>query len=70
MPRVTLPPRWKSGWKGQWHVFDPRNNTPRIGRVLVAQGQDAADVPLTQSFGRNLLTGFEVWSDDVTDRVD
>ena len=22
---------------GQWHVFDPRNNVPRIGRILVAR---------------------------------
>jgi transglutaminase-like putative cysteine protease len=62
---------WMEVWLGgQWHVFDPRNNEPRIGRVLVAQGRDAADVPLTQSFGRNTLTAFEVWADDVTDRVD
>lgn len=46
----------------QWHVFDPRNNRPRIGRVLVARGRDAADVPLTHTFGHNVLTGFEVWT--------
>jgi transglutaminase-like putative cysteine protease len=58
---------WMEVWlSGQWWTFDPRNNTPRIGRVLIARGRDAADVPLTQTFGRNSLTGFEVWSDDVT----
>ena len=51
---------------GAWHVFDPRNNAKRIGRVLIARGRDAADVPLTNTFGPNLLTGFEVWADEIT----
>jgi len=46
---------------GAWWVFDPRNNTPRVGRVLIARGRDAADVPLTHSFGVNTLTNFNVW---------
>nr|WP_245838340.1 transglutaminase family protein [Tropicimonas sediminicola] len=46
---------------GAWWVFDPRNNTRRTGRVLIARGRDAADVPLTQTFGPNTLTKFEVW---------
>ena len=50
---------------GAWHVFDPRNNTRRIGRVLVARGRDASDVPLTHSFGPALLTRFTVWTDEV-----
>lgn len=50
---------------GRWHVFDPRNNTPRIGRVLIAQGRDAADVPLSNAFGPNVLKGFRVWTDEV-----
>ncbi|KUF09199.1 transglutaminase-like domain-containing protein [Pseudoponticoccus marisrubri] len=49
---------------GQWWVFDPRNNDIRYGRVLIAQGRDAADVPLTHSFGQHSLTGFEVWIDE------
>jgi transglutaminase-like putative cysteine protease len=48
---------------GRWHVFDPRNNTPRIGRILIAYGRDAADVPLTHIFGPNTLTGFRVWTE-------
>ena len=52
---------------GEWHVFDPRNNEPRVSRVLIARGRDAADVPLTQTFGANTLTGFEVWTDEVLD---
>jgi transglutaminase-like putative cysteine protease len=50
---------------GRWYTFDPRNNTPRVGRVLIAMGHDAADVPLSHSFGRNTLTSFKVWSDEV-----
>ncbi|MCK1337912.1 transglutaminase-like putative cysteine protease [Bradyrhizobium sp. LB1.3] len=50
---------------GSWHMFDPRNNTPRIGRVLIAQGRDAADVPITQTFGPNTLLNFKVWTDEV-----
>jgi len=55
---------------GRWWVFDPRNNDTRLGRVLIAQGRDAADVPLTHSFGRHELKGFEVWIDRVEEEVD
>ena len=36
-------------------TFDPRNNDPRIGRILIARGRDAADVPLTLTFGPSTL---------------
>ncbi len=45
---------------GRWHTFDARNNTPRIGRVVVGRGRDAVDVALITSFGPLTLTGFEV----------
>ena len=48
--------------EGRWLVFDPRNNTRRTARILVAIGRDAADVPLTQTFGPNTLTDFRVWT--------
>jgi transglutaminase-like putative cysteine protease len=51
---------------GRWVTFDPRNNKPRIGRIVVARGRDAADVPLINSFGPHLLTGFRVWTYDVS----
>jgi transglutaminase-like putative cysteine protease len=59
-----------SGWfeaylDGAWHVFDARHNVPRIGRILIGYGRDAADVPLTNSFGANTLAGFRVWCDPV-----
>lgn len=50
---------------GQWHTFDARNNIPRIGRVLIARGRDAADVALSNAFGDNTLTSFRVWTDEV-----
>ena len=45
---------------GTWHTFDARNNTPRIGRVLIARGRDAADVAITTTFGPNTLKQFAV----------
>lgn len=50
---------------GQWYTFDPRNNVPRIGHILMAQGRDATDVPLTNVFGPNELKSFKVWTDAV-----
>ena len=49
-----------------WMTFDPRNNIPRIGRIRVARGRDAADVPLINSFGPHKLKSFRVWTYDVT----
>lgn len=54
-----------SGWfeaylGGRWFTFDARTNQPRIGRVLVGRGRDAADVPILQSFGSHELVGFRV----------
>jgi transglutaminase-like putative cysteine protease len=50
---------------GQWRTFDPRNNTPRIGRVLMARGRDAIDVAISTTFGRNALVGFKVCTDEI-----
>ena len=50
---------------GRWHAFDARNNMPRIGRILMARGRDAADVALTTTFGTNQLQSFQVWTDEV-----
>ena len=50
---------------GEWHRFDPRNNAPRLGRVLVARGRDAADVAIATTFGPNSLHGFCVWADAI-----
>ena len=53
--------------EGQWHTFDPRNNIPRIGKIVVARGRDAADIPLITSFGPHLLKSFRVWTYKVFD---
>ncbi|WP_198949776.1 transglutaminase family protein [Synechococcus sp. 1G10] len=54
---------WFEAYLGDgWYVFDPRNNTPRIGRILIARGRDAADVALTTSFGASTLESFRVWT--------
>ncbi len=47
---------------GQWHMFDPRNNAPRRGRVLIARGRDATDVAISNTFGPNTLESFTVWT--------
>ena len=51
---------------GEWHMFDPRNNVPRMGRILVARGRDAVDVAIATTFGLNNLHGFRVWADEIT----
>ncbi|MEQ8859176.1 MAG: transglutaminase family protein [Pseudomonadales bacterium] len=57
---------WMEVWLGdRWYTFDPRNNTPRIGRVLMNRGQDACDVALACTFGPNILRRFKVWTDEV-----
>ncbi len=50
---------------GQWYAFDPRNNIPRIGRLLMAYGRDAADVAISTIFGQAYLAGFEVVTDEI-----
>jgi transglutaminase-like putative cysteine protease len=50
---------------GRWYTFDPRNHAPRIGRVLIARGRDAADVAISTSFGPSVLTGFKVETEQI-----
>jgi len=50
---------------GRWRTFDPRNNVPRIGRVLMARGRDACDVAIATTFGPNTLDSFRVWTDEI-----
>jgi transglutaminase-like putative cysteine protease len=49
----------------RWWTFDARHAVPRIGRVLMATGRDAADVAITTSFGSAFLKKFEVVTDEV-----
>jgi transglutaminase-like putative cysteine protease len=59
-----------SGWfevylGGRWYTFDARHNVPRIGRVLIARGRDAADTAISSTFGPNTLSSFKVWTDEL-----
>jgi transglutaminase-like putative cysteine protease len=49
----------------KWYTFDARHNRPRAGRVLIGRGRDAADVPLSNSFGTTVLKNFFVRSDEL-----
>ena len=52
---------------GRWYTFDARNNRRRVGRVLIARGRDATDVAISNTFGRAILAGFTVTSDELPD---
>ena len=51
---------------GRWYTFDPRNNVPRLGRILMARGRDATDVAIVTSFGPCTLAAFKVITEEVT----
>ena len=51
---------------GQWFTFDARHNHPRIGRIVMARGRDAADVAISTNFGAAQLVKFSVVTDEVT----
>ena len=67
-----VPPMDFSAWfeaylEDRWWAFDARNNRPRIGRVLMATGRDAADVAITTSFGSAFLTSFTVVTEEIAE---
>jgi len=51
--------------EGGWYSFDARHNEPRIGRILMARGRDAADVAFSTSFGPTRLADFRVTTDEL-----
>ena len=55
---------------GRWYTFDARYNMPRIGRVLMVRGADAADAAIVTSFGPHRLDLFRVWCDPLPDMDD
>jgi transglutaminase-like putative cysteine protease len=72
IPDVDVPPvadpmdfcAWMEVYlDGAWWTFDPRNNRPRVGRVLVARGRDALDVAMISTFGGPTLVSMTVWAD-------
>jgi transglutaminase-like putative cysteine protease len=50
---------------GRWFTFDARHNHPRIGRIVIARGRDAADVAISTAFGPAALARFKVITDDL-----
>ena len=52
---------------GRWYAFDARHNVPRIGRIVMARGRDAADVALSTTFGRNTIKRFNVVTDEIAE---
>jgi transglutaminase-like putative cysteine protease len=50
---------------GRWFTFDARHNVPRIGRIVIARGRDAADVAISTQFGSALLRQFKVVTEQV-----
>jgi hypothetical protein len=44
-----------------------RGNRPRIGRIAIARGRDAADVAISTTFGSAALTRFAVVTEEVVE---
>jgi transglutaminase-like putative cysteine protease len=59
---------WFEAWLDhRWWTFDPRNNEPRIGRVVIARGRDALDGAMVTTWGAARLETMRVWADEVAD---
>ncbi len=54
---------------GRWFTFDARHNHPRIGRIVIARGRDAADVAISTGFGFAQLARFNVVTEEVAEEV-
>ncbi|WP_394619988.1 transglutaminase family protein [Lentzea sp. JNUCC 0626] len=73
LPDLDVPPdgapmdfaAWMEVWLGdRWWTFDPRNNTPRKGRVVIGRGRDAADVAMVTTFGGPVLESMVVHAEE------
>jgi transglutaminase-like putative cysteine protease len=57
---------WMEVWLGdRWWTFDPRNNMPRKGRVVIGLGRDASDVAMVTSFGSPQLESMVVYAEEL-----
>jgi transglutaminase-like putative cysteine protease len=57
---------WFEVWLGsRWYSFDARHNQRRIGRIAIARGRDAVDVPITMVFGYHRLERFTVVTEEL-----
>ncbi len=72
LPDIAVPPpypemdfcAWFEAYMGdRWWTFDPRNNTRRIGRVVIGRGRDATDVAMVTTYGSPVLQRMKVWAD-------
>jgi transglutaminase-like putative cysteine protease len=75
LPEMDVPPdpapmdfaAWTEVYlDGQWWTFDPRNNAPRKGRVLIGRGRDAVDVAMVTTYGGPVLQSMQVWAEETT----
>lgn len=56
---------WFEAYLGdRWWTFDPRNNVPRVGRVVIGRGRDAADVAMVTTYGNVTLEDMRVWAEE------
>jgi transglutaminase-like putative cysteine protease len=74
LPDIGVPPptepmdfcAWYEVYLGdRWWTFDPRNNEPRTGRVVIGRGRDALDVAMVTSYGGAVLETMQVWAEKV-----
>ncbi|OQW49628.1 transglutaminase-like domain-containing protein [Candidatus Raskinella chloraquaticus] len=55
---------------GRWWTFDARHNQPRIGRIVIARGRDATDVPILNSYGPHVLRRFDILTQEMASNAD
>jgi transglutaminase-like putative cysteine protease len=61
---------WFEAFLGnRWFTFDARHNQPRIGRILISRGRDAADIPMITTFGSHRLTRFAVVTEEIKEHA-
>jgi transglutaminase-like putative cysteine protease len=77
LPDIGVPPpdapmdfcAWFEAYlDNRWWTFDPRNNVPRTGRVVIGRGRDALDVAMVTSYGAPILQAMTVWADEVDEQ--
>ena len=57
---------WMEVWlDDRWWTFDPRNNVPRKGRILIGRGRDASDVAMVTTFGAPVLESMSVLAEEI-----
>jgi transglutaminase-like putative cysteine protease len=54
---------------GRWYTMDARHNHPRIGRIVMGRGRDAADVAMSTAFGIAKLARFEVVAQEQAEKA-